>query len=505
MTETDIINNNKISDIVEKHFNLTKESIEIFKNNLFNNNNERIIDPKLKEMLGDDLRISLDISEEIYSDIDYGWYLFKDNFNDMILNSGYEITYKTFRENKIIDGKGFQKLFKATKKFYKSDPDRMRIFVDKVSRWDHVADYNVALDNKFKKITEEIGKYKIPNKKMKMVVSMNFADWFLGATSESWSSCLDLESENEGAFWSGLPGIITDPNRIMFYITDGSKKTYQGIEVDHVITRTWGILTDDNSIFPVRSYPTGIMKTPILNNLFKNFKFREDVADKFEWNPEEKHDDWFSKYPIELLYNNEGETSYIYQDHSTFCELGDSTARIKRNESGMHTIIDNKVTTDSAYFYTAGLESLIERKEDLGGYISGLTGCESCGCVVTKDDEFVGMDGETLCLTCYEDKYTYCEKCGDLTDHAHYYRQEILCELCYANEVVMCYECEDILENDEDIYFTPSGETICEQHFYEKYGYCEDCSELFELTELNTTEGETLCNFCLEFKEEACG
>lgn len=484
MTEADMRNNKIISDIVEKHFNLTKESIEIFKRNLFNNNNERIIDPKIKKMLGDDLRLSLDISEEIYSDIDYGWYLFKDNFNDMILNSGHKITYKVFRENKIIEEKGIQKLFKATKKFYKNDAEKLK---------------------DFDKITEEIGKYKIPNKKMKMVVTMNFADWLLGATSEKWTSCLDLESDNEGAFWSGLPGTITDPNRIMFYITDGSKKTYHGIEVDHVITRTWGILTEDDSIFPVRSYPTGIMKTPMMNKLFKNLKFREDVPDKIEWDPEEEHDDWISKYQMELLYNNEGETSYIYQDHSIFCELGDSVAKTKRNESGMHTIIDNKITTDSAYHYTAGLESLIERREDLGGYVHGITICESCGNIVTEDDEFIGNDGETLCLSCYDDKYTYCEKCGDLTESSHIYRGEELCEFCYANEVVVCYECEDILENEENVYFAPSGETICETHFYENYGVCEECGEVFELASLNETENETLCNFCLDYKEEACG
>jgi len=70
MTEKDIKNNGIISKLVGDHFNLDNESLEKFTRTLFNEDNERIIDPKLKAILGEDLRFSITLSEETYSEIE---------------------------------------------------------------------------------------------------------------------------------------------------------------------------------------------------------------------------------------------------------------------------------------------------------------------------------------------------------------------------------------------------------------------------------------------------
>ncbi len=92
-----------------------------------------------------------------------------------------------------------------------------------------------------KETSEIIGKYKIPkNNNLELVISLNPVDWLLCSTGEKWSSCLNLQGNY--MFWVGIPTMIGDKNRALVYITDGSKKTYMGMEVDKFLTRSWMLL-----------------------------------------------------------------------------------------------------------------------------------------------------------------------------------------------------------------------------------------------------------------------
>lgn len=71
----------------------------------------------------------------------------------------------------------------------------------------------------------------------KICLSLNFSDWILAATGNSWTSCISLFS-NTG-YWSGLAGLVGDANRIMIYITDMKAKEYAGIKSYNMIERMW--------------------------------------------------------------------------------------------------------------------------------------------------------------------------------------------------------------------------------------------------------------------------
>ena len=142
---------------------------------------------------------------------------------------------------------------------------------------------------------EKIGAVTFPKSGVQLVLSLNFADWFLASTAEKWTSCISLESDYEEAFWSGLPGLIGDKNRALLYITDGKQKDYYGIKVDRIIARSW-ILTvrqksDNKTFFSfVGSYP-------IHADL-------EELAKKyFEMKFISKGEKFISRYYAELLYH----------------------------------------------------------------------------------------------------------------------------------------------------------------------------------------------------------
>jgi len=137
----------------------------------------------------------------------------------------------------------------------------------------------------FQKIVEIIGKYKkTANKKYELVVSLNPVDWLLASTSESWSSCLSLESNY--FYWIGLPALINDKNRALIYITDGKKKKYKNIIIDRFITRSW-LLTARNKktseviIDMVKEYPNEFNLDKIVTKL-KIFKNRVVVTNDLE-------------------------------------------------------------------------------------------------------------------------------------------------------------------------------------------------------------------------------
>ena len=93
------------------------------------------------------------------------------------------------------------------------------------------------------KFNQSISEKRFPiGKELQIVLSLNFADWFLCSTAESWTSCLDLKSSHQSAFWASLPGLIIDKNRALVYITDGTKKEFCGITTDKFITRSWILL-----------------------------------------------------------------------------------------------------------------------------------------------------------------------------------------------------------------------------------------------------------------------
>jgi hypothetical protein len=83
--------------------------------------------------------------------------------------------------------------------------------------------------------------------------------------------------------------------------------------------------------------------------------------------------------------------------------------------------------------------------ENTGGFpLGGGRYCENCG--NEAGGEAVHTDGGLLCEDCYNERYFYCEHCGEdrLVDDGSYYYERMgyyICESCYEEDFFTCETC----------------------------------------------------------------
>ena len=368
MDAVELKNRNIIYKLVKNHFSLIDKSVALFKHRLYY---DRPIAKEYKEILKNsrNLRTYFNLTEDIAERLDQGWDIFCKSFGGILNHLNIKITYSDFLKNKVKYKNQNIKLQKFLKnKIYEALPvftileskasesviyllnnayslhkktdniiflltpnidygelneDRTPKNLEQFKQINYnfdgenyliiiAKDVFASIDHKIQIIFERIGRHKLPNKKLKLVISLNFADWFLASTNENWGSCLDLESDYESAYWTGLPGLIGDKNRALVYITNGEKKKYHGIVVDKFLTRSW-LLTVRTKIDDKK------FKTKF--SLVKEYPMRfgvEDFLEK-ELKMDMVGDEYFiSRYYVELFYfrtlNGIVSTS-IYQDN----------------------------------------------------------------------------------------------------------------------------------------------------------------------------------------------
>ena len=412
MTDIDTNNKSIIKKLVKNHFSLKPESLKRF--------NEAIEQPKMLNNIAEffkdseDNRVRYKIPTEKLEDIDAGWYLFKDKFFEF--TSFYnEFKYSDFANNKILIGKNSIKLQKTLIKFYTDSKHFYRKFIEDFLKWLYENRYiptrinllqklngliAISIDDKIydsieeiepddikefikKEITiyisiimEKVGIVKFSaNKSIEIVFSRNFADWFLCSTKNSWTSCLNCSTTYGGALWSGLPGTIVDKNRIMIYLSDGSKKTYQGIQVDKALQRVWAIYTKDNTFKVLRWYESKKIPNSFLKEL-SGLTF--DLLDDKKTNV---YSYWKSKEPIDFLYHDNNTSCFIYMDYSDYSDVNKKNIYIKgREEKGFRHIYSvngiNHLRNESNWslwsddYELKGLNTMIEQDYNLSSYKS---------------------------------------------------------------------------------------------------------------------------------------
>lgn len=336
-------NRESIFKLVEENFSLNDNSLNKFKQVLFNKEERlKYIPEDVHPHLDENFRIRKKLPRNLKPKMDNGWGEFKTVFRSFLAYSGVEVSYLDFSRNKIRINKNEYRLFKYIKSWYKNEDNRTMVqeLLNFVGRYidEGISEeelYN-ELDMAFKVITESIGVHKIPERDLEIVVSYNFEDWFLSATEESWTSCLNLESNFSRCFWTGLPGTIIDKNRALIYVTDGRQKFYHysdsSIKAERIITRSWLIYTDKDEYLPVRFYPSNFLQEAAFNDIFP-INIREGV---------ELHEeiiDYITKYPIDLLSNKLNESVYIYIDKGSFVNKDNEVYISSSNMSGMKTML----------------------------------------------------------------------------------------------------------------------------------------------------------------------
>lgn len=165
--------------------------------------------------------------------------------------------------------------------------------------------------------------------------SLNYTDWFMSSTGESWFSCVDFN--NSTGNWRGLAGLIGDKNRILVFATDGNKKNFNGVETFKMKERTWGFLYKDSTtgetrLCANRTYPSG------------NFDFS-------------KYKEFF---PSEIKFGKEADKSYLsaYRFPTLFHHIHDGNENaVKYSSSIAEDSHAKKLVSDNineCYYDTSG-------------------------------------------------------------------------------------------------------------------------------------------------------
>jgi len=418
---TEIKNKLIIYKLVKNHFSLTDESLKLFKHRLMY---KPAIASEYKPYLDKDLRCKVKIEDvSILEENDEGWKWFNSKLPCFI--NTCNITYEMFKNNIYIVNNKKLKLKKALLEFFGDEKNfkhtnflynLLNLYPDFLCDYRcgllyFNGDYNVIRNSEGKKIPIEsfmlelvkkegykyldkvesgytrfsnvLGSLKLPNSSLYLVLSCNFADWFLSSTAESWESCLSLESTYSTAQWAGLPGTITDKNRAMLYITDGVKKNYNGIIADRILARSWIILGTEGKKEKAKTFIHFVGEYPgskdILDTLAEKIIF-ENKYKIFGGRPEE---DTRSKYDFEMLFHyrtkKEKFLSYIFCD-STLLKVSRKHPKntfayhwINDEEHGKsHIVICNGMKSKDkqiSFSYERGLEKLVENNQKITDFI----------------------------------------------------------------------------------------------------------------------------------------
>lgn len=447
----DFLNRKRIEEIVDSHFSLEYDSFSYFKSQLWEPEiDATYIAPILGE--GTDLRKSVEVEDLSYFERnDEGWRTFKQRFPTFI--GRYMVDYEVFRSGKVMVGKNKIKLRKALISYYTKEENLALINADIFGYFNSATYYARSLTEgiigeitfRIDSCLRDVNDHSITKKGgIKAVISANFADMFLCSTSNGWSSCLSLTSDYEYGYWTGLPGLVGDKNRVMVYITDGEEKNFYHIKTDKVISRTWGILTEEGKIHLLNWYPSSTFCAESLNEIFGEDIFTDDS------------NEWKSKHPVKLLFNNSGESRFIYQDYSHFS----NKKFIKGGESGhgyFSEFGNSSVHYGDIYDIPTSLDRLIGSCETVESYSGIRSVCSDCGEYI-DGEEYVVHDN-TICEYCYNEYYFSCHQCGreDNIDNG----------ISTEDGEIYCSRCEDDLvecEHDNMMYHYRDCRTFVDSH-----------------------------------------
>jgi len=384
-----------IIDLVSKKFDLDKKSLDRFKGILYYPD----IDSAYSPLLENDLRARFRMNRSLEEKLDLGWEKFQ-IFSSFIKD--FNITYGNFKANKLQEGKSVRRIFKFIYDYYLSSHKGLSALKTDikptVSEY-YIEDFDEPESRAFlSKTLQEIAGLKLPNiDDMQIVLSMNFADWFMSATKETWNSCFNFESSWDGIAWAQIPGFAIDKNRAFLYITNGHRKQYLNIDVQRFVYRTFLMLDDSDNINALRWYPTDLF-----NGDYKGFPIKLKNID-YNYKP---------KYNIDYLTFKNGYSCYAYQDHTKF-DL-DNTSSLIYHQKGGHFGLNskNEIVQGSHFMFVGTLYDLNNSSKTLMDVT--YKKCFNCGEQIEHFDLCYDVNGNPICEDCRENEYIICYDCGAL-------------------------------------------------------------------------------------------
>lgn len=544
MTSQDTKNLSILQNYIEECWGLRDEDNTYLKERIFN----PVIVPEYKNLnIDENFRATYNFNikdipslASIMSDNDMGWRLFRSNFFSCfsILN----ISYNNYLENKMKVNKNEVKLKKVIENFYNKNfefflNDFKNGFIAENSPLKHLVKSSLKkehINEYIIKIFEVIGKYKTSNREMKLVISFNYADWLLCSSQQNWSSCLNVE---RGEFWQGIPTLFGDDNRALLYITDGTKKSWNGIEVDSFIYRAWILLNNDNYKIVSKFYPTEPINQEVLREITKDEKFMfysycsSGAKSKYELKPIciKKDHLYITVYNDTIALNQkafetEGKLYYNFgikggRQIVNFKSKRFGEVKYKNTYSlNLDTYKTNKRTINQDFFsyyctkcgerrivYEIGDESLCE---DCIG--DDYYRCKICDGFHKKTENNKKFKGNFLCEECFKKYFKVCSICGeiektkDIKEVLNNHGEKILvCSSCAPTHIVKCKHCGNYLLAKSKYHLHFKDYEVCDSCFcanpeYKNKVICSLCNEIIETEDAIFDYKETVyCEKCL--------
>ncbi len=377
-----------------------------------------------------------------------------ENISDAIYNEGIR-DYEVFKKNKVSSGAKLFKFLRKKRILCASDIERITTARNTEQLW--------------------------------LCISQNPIDFLFCSSNQSYTSCLDINSDYDGAFYMGLLGLSVDKNRFIAFSTKdkkGFKSELCGKEYTQykIVSRCWGLLGKNKTFVLEKYYPfktVGFAK-PIREHT--GLKFIKKTGDRFY--------QWRGKYTVPKVYDIKDKFRWVYIDtigikHYDY-ETGEDLKEI------MYTPDGNTGNNNGCdYYYALGIKHLKDYK-----YLKeGAVLCVKCG-EICAGDESVWINGETDGYHCTECSKGY-KKCGccdahvkeeDLTETIRSGKR--VCKECESAYFKRCVECNELIYQ-YDLY---KNNTLCQGCYNNLYIKCSDCGSMCEKDKIN----EGLCVFCKE-------
>lgn len=396
--------NDKIFKLVKDHFSLSEESLGKFEERFHNPFVDEILVPYINKE--NDYRFRVPLPEGMYKDFDNGWELLN-NVTPFIIRK-YKITYDDYYINKKVVDKNAFKIFKLIKQFFEdeSNSKHYRSFIDNMqayepdkfrSFYDYCCNNNLRvsdLKNSERLISiflDRLNELRFSkNKRIEVVLSLNYDDWFLSTTKENWRTCLSMESPTFASYWASLAGSIVDKNLLLVYITNGNKKTYQDVTVDKVLSRSWILLDKGSELNVVKFYPNELVSVQSMNSFLPLSIKNIDSS-------------FVSKYRVVPLTYVNGYTNYLYQDKTKPFNINkeDSSFEMKYGGKGLYTIFKGECFEGPIFSYCDGVSSLSVSENEIIRYFNKPVRCSLCDALCSYHRcNHKNRNGEIYCDHC---------------------------------------------------------------------------------------------------------
>lgn len=168
----------------------------------------------------------------------------------------------------------------------------------------------------------------------------------------------------------------------------------------------------------------------------------------------------------------------------------------------MHRIENENDEYDSRVFFDETLGEILKVftwTDVFNGEIFNYWRCDCCGAYIIDDDEGLDYKGAHYCISCVEDYFISCAKCGDLvhTDDTTETIDGDVCKSCLDSHYGKCGDCGRYVRVNEWIHDDDFG--VCRECWREGGWFrCDDCGRIEDADNCYSNDSGCYCENCYD-------